>query len=144
MGKYRIVFIDGPYGVGKTSVAKSIKTILSGNGIRIVDADYCYQSFVKKYPHVAAFCGTRPDNNQPFIKEFGNIIDSELKSCEDILLIVMALTDKVSIDGLLKRFCSENYKSAHVVLKSWNLIVARNLMIISLMNLMFLRKSGKR
>ena len=126
MNKLRIVYIDGPYGIGKTTVSHKIREILSDENLIILDADYYYKEFLKKYPLASAFGGTRPDNNGAFIKEFGNIIANELTKTSSILVIVMALTDSKAINGIIDRFDHAGYKFAHIILSaSENTIKAR-------------------
>ncbi len=118
MNKLRIIYIDGPYGIGKTAVSHKVKEMLPDKDLIILDADYYYKAFSKKNPLSLVFGGTRPDNNDAFIKEFGNIIANELIKTNSILVIVMALTDNKSINGIINRFDQVGYKFAHFILSA--------------------------
>lgn len=71
-----IIWIDGAYGVGKTTVARKVKEILGGD-TEIVDSDYYYQEMINENG-LLALGGTLPQNNKVFLARFKKVIEDNL------------------------------------------------------------------
>lgn len=108
-----IIWIDGAYGVGKTTVARKVKEILGGD-TEIVDSDYYYQEMINENG-LLALGGTLPQNNKVFLARFKKVIEDKLENTNKLLIIVMALTQKESIELLFDYFNSDR-DILHIIL----------------------------
>ena len=104
-----IIWIDGAYGVGKSTVARKIEELLDVD-TEILESDYHYQEMIKENM-LLAFGGTLPQNNKNFLMRFKKIIEEKLENTNKQLVIVMALTQKEGVKLLFdhinskKKFC---------------------------------------
>ena len=97
-----IIWLDGAYGVGKTTVARKIEELLGGD-TEIVDSDYYYQEMINENG-LFALGGTLPQNNKVFLTRFKKVIEDKLENTDKQLIIVMALTQKESVELLFDYF----------------------------------------
>ena len=97
-----IIWLNGTYGVGKTTVARKIGELLDTE-IEILESDYYYQEMVKENM-LLAFGGTLPQNNKNFLKRFKKVIEEKLENTNKQLVIVMALTQKEGVELLFEHF----------------------------------------
>lgn len=110
-----IIWINGAYGVGKTTTAKMLKRkITKGKKgkVKILNSDCYFNCFVKKNL-LLVYGGTLPQNNLNFIKYFKEIIEKEIKY--NILIIDMALTEK-ECKSLLFEPLNDTYDILHIIL----------------------------
>ena len=91
-----IIWVDGTYGVGKTTIATMLKEKM-GDEVELLLSDYYYNATIKKIMAEAevnhrfpCIGGTLPQNNMRFLREFKQLIEE--KSAEKTLIIDMALT----------------------------------------------------
>ena len=98
-----IIWIDGTYGVGKTSVTLVLEKILKKRNIEVLLSD----SFFLKWLH-KKFCGggTLPQNNVQFIEYFRDIIEGKI---EKEIIIDMSLTQHECKEMLYDYF-NDNFK----------------------------------
>lgn len=91
-----IIFLDGTFGIGKTSTATGLIGINSH--IQIMESDYYYkEKWCKNDDNVykALFGGVRPQSNVFFLDYFKEQIVEKMKY-KKIVLVVMALTESQS------------------------------------------------
>lgn len=93
---YMIIWVDGTYGVGKTTIATMLKEKM-GDEVELLLSDYYCNATIKKIVAEAeanhrfpCIGGTLPQNNIRFLREFKELIEE--KSAEKTLIIDMALT----------------------------------------------------
>ena len=73
-----IIWLNGTYGVGKTTVARKIEELLDTE-TEILESDYYYQEMVKENM-LLAFGGTLPQNNKNFLMRFKKVIEEKLEN----------------------------------------------------------------
>lgn len=111
-----IVWIDGTYGIGKSTVVHEIKEKLIGNEIEILDSDYYYQKMINENSSLASG-GTLPQNNQNFIKRFKKVLDEKLKNQDKkLIIIVMAITQPKCKKQIFDVLSDGNNKLLHIIL----------------------------
>ena len=102
-----IVWLDGTFGVGKSTVASKIVEKLSDRQVKYLDSDFYWSEFLKKlfakttkfyFPKIE---GLDPQNNKQFINRFRYLIKEEAKDTDKLIIIAMALTQKECKEGLL-------------------------------------------
>lgn len=109
-----IIWIDGTYGVGKTSTLKQIEVKLKNKKIKVFRSDYFYQKYNKDNPLDGG--GATPQNNIKFIKYFRNIIEEQVKKADSDLIIDMSLTQKESKELLFEYFTKKGIEIKHFIL----------------------------
>lgn len=102
----KIIFINGTYGVGKTTVAKSIECI--NNKIKCLDPDAYYYELLKKY---GPFIGWPAQTSILLIKYLREIIEENIKYKD--IVIPMTLTTDYSKKELLEYY--QSYGIAEVI-----------------------------
>ena len=108
MGKTNmIIWIDGTYGVGKTTVASKIKEMLSKNNVYLLESDSSYQEMKDSNAYLA-LGGAFPQNNLNFINKFKNEIDELLTDSKRIIIVDMSLTQKECKEGLFDHLTADN------------------------------------
>ena len=86
-----IIWIDGPYGIGKTNVAVRIYDKLKKEKIELINSDNYYHKIIKE---IAIFGGgTLPQNNKLFLNRFRKIIEEKISDSSKIIIIDMAVTE---------------------------------------------------
>lgn len=104
-----IIWLDGTYGVGKSTVAEAIKE--NCPQIEILDSD---DYWLKKIPFTGG--GFFPQINKGFSIRFKNVIEDRIVSGCKQLLVNMALTDDVCKKWLFDPL-QESYKNMfHIIL----------------------------
>ena len=111
-----ILCLDGPYGVGKTTIANKIKEKFISKDLIILESDYYYQEWFKENPELFLFGGTMPQNNQRFVSMFRDVIKETASNPNQLIISDMALTDDVSRKGIIDELCSEGYDVKHIIL----------------------------
>lgn len=105
-----LIWLDGVYGVGKTSVAEKVLEKLSEDTITILDADLYWQE---------GFCLSRftaPQCDIEFIPFFYRIIKEQLEHKNKSIIVVMALTERECKEGLLEKLQDEGIEVTHIIL----------------------------
>ncbi len=117
-----IIWVDGPYGVGKTAVSKKLKEKL-GNRVELLESDYYSEEILKKIveearashtmPHIG---GTIPQNNIRFLREFKNVIEEKFEDTSKHWIIDMALTRMECKENLFDCLQREGKNMVHLIL----------------------------
>lgn len=101
-----IIWIDGTYGVGKTTISQKLKSQLTEKNFEILNADYYFQNMLKSNPLIGG--GTTPQNNIPFINFFRDLIEHKIAENQLNLIVDMSLTQKeckeMLFDILIKKY----------------------------------------
>lgn len=105
-----LIWLDGVYGVGKTSVAEKIVEKLSKDAVIVLDADLYWQ----KNFNLSRF--TAPQCDTDFIPFFYQIIKKHLNHNEKSIIVVMALTECECKQGLLEKLQGEGVEITHIIL----------------------------
>lgn len=111
-----IIWLDGTYGVGKSTIAQELKSLLNGNDIKILNSDKYYNEMIQKNPFSALGTGTLPQNNINFINFFKQIIEKNLYNEKEILIVDMSLTQKECKELLFDYFIDNHIKILHIIL----------------------------
>lgn len=107
-----IVWINGTYGVGKTSVAQ--KLCEKHPNFVIVESDECFNDFLTRNTYGAIFGGTLPQNKVEFIEYFRQRIDDN----NNDIVVVMALTTDESRTMLYEYFTGLGKEMLHFILEA--------------------------
>ena len=113
---YDIVWLDGTYGIGKSTTAMKLVESFPNKDLQVLDSDYYYQKLGKEDVHKIISGGTMPQNNIYFIKYFREIIEEHLNTHEKPLIVVMALTQKECKEQLYNFLENKSIKILHVIL----------------------------
>jgi gluconate kinase len=116
MSSIKIIWLDGTFGVGKTTVSMSLNKKLPQ--FKILDSDEYHQTLMKKNPDAFVFGGFLPQNNKYFIQYFRKIIDEEIAKGATNLIVVMAVTFEESRKGLLNYFENKGVEITHIILQA--------------------------
>ncbi len=95
-----IIWINGTYGVGKTTVANEIAKIYTGRS-KVLDPDNLWLSSLKKDPMIAFGDGTYPQSNKNFITILSDKIHTITSNYDGLIIIPMAITEKTSYDTFI-------------------------------------------
>lgn len=110
-----VIWIDGTFGVGKTSVAETLKERFSfNNGVIHLDADRFYQENIRSYFFGGG--GFFPQNNIQFLSDFKQQIITEDAKPNAIVIVTMALTMDECRDSLFLQLSSRVSKLIHIIL----------------------------
>jgi len=117
-----IIWIDGPYGVGKTTIIAELQKQFTDNDAEFLLSDYFYRQSLKQlieeskasksFPH---FGGTMPQNNMRFLQDFRNLIEYKEKNTKKKLIIDMALTMKECKENLFDSLKNEGINIIHII-----------------------------
>ena len=117
-----IIWVDGTYSVGKTTVAKKTAARL-GSEAELLESDYYSNETLKRIveeaeeshslPHLG---GCLPQNNMRFIREFKELIKEKSKDTNKKLIIDMALTRKECKENLFDCLQKEAKDIVHIIL----------------------------
>ena len=110
-----IVWIDGTYCSGKSSIAESIAEKRFFDKTVYLDSDKDYRAMIQTNPYLA-FGGTTPQNNQHFIERFRAAIEDAETDSTGIVIVSMALTQPECKKGLLDYLIEKGYRILHIVL----------------------------
>lgn len=114
-----IIWIDGVYGVGKTTIAYSLKEKLEDS--IVAEADEYWLDFVKHIientpkGRIPAFGGLMPQNNIEFIKSFRKNIE-EKHEANDVI-VDMALSTSLCKESLIDYFHEKKMLMFHFILE---------------------------
>lgn len=118
-----IIWIDGTYGVGKTSVAKKVMEYFSDNEVELLESDfYSNESWrflaeeAKANNSIPHICGILPQNNIRFIQEFRELIDRKSMDIGKKLIVDMVVTKKECKEELFDRLISGGRNIVHIIL----------------------------
>ncbi len=95
-----LIWLDGTYGVGKSSVANELMKIMTE--VKIMNAD-TYYSEMMKAGLINIFGGTTPQNKKDFLLLFRNEIEQALL-VNPIVVVDMALTQNECKEILFEHF----------------------------------------
>lgn len=114
--KHLIIWLDGTYGVGKTTIANMLKERFIENNIEVLDSDKYYLDVAKDIMLLGGGCF--PQNNIYFINYFKNIIKNKLEKNNMDLIIVMSLTQKECKEMLFEYIVSKysHLNVLHIIL----------------------------
>ena len=117
-----IIWVNGTYSVGKTTVAKKIAARF-GSEAELLESDYYCNETLKKIveeaesthslPHIG---GCLPQNNMRFIQEFKELIKEKSKDTNKKLIIDMALTRMECKENLFDCLQKEGKDIVHIIL----------------------------
>lgn len=117
-----IIWVDGTYCVGKTTVAKRLKERLGGT-TELLESDYYSNETLKKIVEEAEAAhrmpnigGTLPQNNMRFIREFKNLIAKKSENSDKKLIVDMALTRIECKENLFDCLQKEGKNIEHIIL----------------------------
>ncbi len=118
-----IIWIDGTYGVGKTTVATKLKECFSSDKSELLLSDYYWKEFLKRFYEIAKanncfpnFGGTLPQYNIQFINEFKTLINKKEKDSDKKLIIDMALTTNECKENLFDNLKNQGINIVHIIL----------------------------
>lgn|GEM_PF-6736423 len=96
-----IIWLNGTYGVGKTSVAREIKSKIFNQNAVVLESDDFFESMAKEIydDMILNGGGAIPQNNKLFLERFKEKLELYMNS-ETICIVSMALTEKESIEIL--------------------------------------------
>lgn len=109
-----IVWIDGTYGVGKTSVALKLVEKLKEKKFELLKSDEFYVKMIQNNYFLGG--GTLPQNNMNFLKYFKNEIEKKVENSKKNLIIDMSLTQKECKEVLLDYFGERKLEMKHFIL----------------------------
>lgn len=120
-----IIWLDGTFGVGKTTIAYSLKDKF-GDSAEVLDSD-CYKEFHKKdiekwmenpieNNNEKKKIGTLLQNDGNFIEEFKNLIEEKAIKNDKKLIVTMALTEKKCKEALFDCLKKEQKDMIHIIL----------------------------
>lgn len=105
-----LIWLDGTYGVGKSSVANELMEIMTE--VIIMNADTYYSKMMKE-GLINIFGGTTPQNKNDFLMLFRNEIEQALLA-NPIVVVDMAMTQPESKELLHDYFDTD--KTIHIIL----------------------------
>ncbi len=117
-----IVFIDGTYGVGKTSVVSEIKKKFANDDMVFIEADFWFRKMCDCRIHQAKkeatpnIGGMFPQTNITFIRSFQKRITEKVKDENTKILVDMALTSDVCKELILDHFTKIHRNVLHIIL----------------------------
>ena len=107
-----IIWIDGPYGVGKSTVAKALTCALPTDSIYL-DSDEYYVKGLKQNQYFSG--GAFPQNNQRFLIDFKELVKENAR-IHSVCVVAMALTMDESINDLFIPLSKGENDIYHIVL----------------------------
>jgi len=117
-----MVWIDGVYGVGKTSVAEKLKKVFPEHKTVIMDSDYYYQKMIINNPR-SALGGILPQNNMNFIRMFRKEIEEQIKRESEMLIVTMSLTQRECKEGIFDYFADTGIEIVHIILTAHESVI---------------------
>lgn len=111
-----IIWLDGTYGIGKSTVAEKIKQLLDDENIEILESDNIYMKMIQKNPLTALGTGTLPQNNIHFINLFKELIEEKSSKKNKIFIVDMSITQKECKVELFEYLKNKNIEILHIIL----------------------------
>lgn len=108
-----VIWLNGTFGIGKTTVACKINELLENNKFEILEADEYYNEMIKENP-MLLLGGAFPQNNKNFIERFKKIIKEKIENKN--LIIVMAITENECKENLYECLKDNNCDIFHFIL----------------------------
>ncbi len=105
-----IIWLNGPSGVGKSSVAQAVIDLLPDHEIIYLDADRYFPSYALVHGG-----GVYPHSNIGFCQYFRNMIESYITSYQ-VILVDMKVAHDVSKAELIDYFTESGTPFLHVIL----------------------------
>lgn len=102
-----IIWIDGTYGIGKTTIILKMKEILKETNLEILDSDSSFLEMIKSDDRLASG-GVMPQNNINFIKKFKKEIEDALIDTKRIIIVDMTLTQTECKEKLFDHLMEDN------------------------------------
>lgn len=109
-----IVWIDGTFGVGKSSVAEELHQSSALPGTVLMDSDEYYLPGLSSGRYFGG--GMMPQNNIRFLSDFKGLIEAEASKPDATVIVTMALTMDECRDNLLLPLSSLFSDSIHIIL----------------------------
>jgi len=112
-----IIWINGAFGIGKSTVAKEVHKILGKNKSLIYEPDEDFIPFLKNQSNIIHSGGTLPQNNINFIIQIRQKIYKLVsKETQRILIIPMSITEEICKVELLDYLEKNNIQIKHIIL----------------------------
>lgn len=108
----KLVLIDGPYGVGKTSVANSLMRKL--DDWQCLDADAFFNEYLKKDEYII-FGGMPLQRNNVFLYSFRHEIENYMSNENSGCFVVLSLA-RDEARCVLHDYLVKRYECVHVIL----------------------------
>ena len=105
-----IIWLNGPSGVGKSSVAQAVIDLLPDHEIIYLDADRYFPNYALVHGG-----GVYPHSNIGFCQYFRNMIESYITSYQ-VILVDMKVAHDVSKAELIDHFTESGTPFLHVIL----------------------------
>lgn len=96
-----IIWINGTYGVGKTTVANKVNKICSSNS-KVIEPDKLWLSSLAENPMIVFGDGAYPQVNKKFLDYLNSKINKIISNYEGLLIIPMTLTERLSYNKLIE------------------------------------------
>ncbi len=117
-----IIWIDGTFGIGKTTVALKIKERVPDSEIEYLDADFYFGEmlnamveFAEKNHCFPAIRGVFPQTNKDFAVYFRKIIEEKAKRIKN-LIISMAITETQCKEEIFGYLANRHKNISHIIL----------------------------
>ena len=110
-----IIWLNGTFGVGKTTIACKINELLASNKFEILEADEYYNEMKKENP-MLLLGGALPQNNKNFIERFKKVIKEKMENENKNLIIVMSITENECKEKLYECLKNNNCDIFHFIL----------------------------
>lgn len=92
----KVILINGTYGVGKTSVARELRKLITKEKSEIIELDEIFQNFCENNPNlILTGRGAFPQNNLNVLKEAKNRVEMSEK---EYLIFPQLVTEKEAIE----------------------------------------------
>jgi adenylate kinase len=117
-----IIFLDGTYGIGKTSVVSEIKKKVANDELVFINADFWFRNMCDYKIHQAKkeatpkIGGMFPQTNITFIRAFQKRIAEKIKDENMNILVDMALTSDDCKELILDYFTKIHRNVLHIIL----------------------------
>ena len=108
-----IIWIDGPSGIGKSSIANRLVELLEGWKAEHLDTDACFQKWGDG--NLRYYCSVLIQDNLAFFADLINTIGEKIESNAGLLIVSMALTTDRCRDMLYAPI-AEKYNAKHFIL----------------------------
>ena len=108
-----LIWLDGTYGVGKTTVTEAIIKKLGNIIVKVLDSDYYWVQFLNA--NLLCGGGIIPQSNKKFIEYFKTVIEEQLEQY-DTVIVAMALTQGLCKEGLFDALISQGINIKHIIL----------------------------